>query len=137
MNRVTDKKNMAKGMMTQLPTTDIWHLTLHLPASYCGSYKMVETQQETPDETVLQLGSRFATLVGQADPQNKTPGINVQGNMQESILALDNPLAQGNSLAATFTLGSFSLPNIGSPSNLTVCDCIFLGFLPYNRWAYC
>ncbi len=64
LNRVTDKDNVAKGMMTQLPTTDIWHLTLRLPASYCGSYTMVEIPPETPDETVLQLGSRFASLCG-------------------------------------------------------------------------
>lgn len=64
LNRVTDKDNVAKGMMTQLLTTDIWHLTLRLPASYCGSYTMVEIPPETPDETVLQLGSRFAPLSG-------------------------------------------------------------------------
>lgn len=64
LNRVTDKDNVAKGMMTQLLTTDIWHLTLRLPASYCGSYTMVEIPLETPDVTVLQLGSRFASLSG-------------------------------------------------------------------------
>ncbi|EDR1264031.1 esterase family protein, partial [Salmonella enterica subsp. enterica serovar Miami] len=94
LNRVTDKDNVAKGMMTQLPTTDIWHLTLRLPASYCGSYTMVEIPPETPDETVLQLGSRFASLVGKADPLNSTPGINVRGNAQESVLALDHAPAQ-------------------------------------------
>ncbi|SUF54849.1 enterochelin esterase [Salmonella enterica] len=94
LNRVTDKDNVAKGMMTQLPTTDIWHLTLRLPASYCGSYTMVEIPPDTSDETVLQLGSRFAPLVGQADPLNSTPGINVRGNAQESILALDHASAQ-------------------------------------------
>ncbi|ECO0582756.1 esterase family protein [Salmonella enterica subsp. diarizonae] len=94
LNRVTDKDNVTKGMMTQLPTTDIWHLTLRLPASYCGSYTMVEIPPETPNEKVLQLGSRFASLVGQADPLNSTPGINVRGNAQESILALDHAPAQ-------------------------------------------
>ncbi|EEB1956045.1 DUF3327 domain-containing protein [Salmonella enterica] len=94
LNRVTDKDNLTKGMMTQLPTTDIWHLTLRLPASYCGSYTMVEIPPETPNEKVLQLGSRFASLVGQADPLNSTPGINVRGNTQESILALDHAPAQ-------------------------------------------
>ncbi|EBJ0775102.1 esterase family protein [Salmonella enterica] len=94
LNRVTDKDNVAKGMMTQLPTTDIWHLTLRLPASYCGSYTMVEIPPKTPDETVLQLGSRFASLVGKADPLNSTPGINVRGNVQESVLALDHAPAQ-------------------------------------------
>lgn len=94
LNRVTDKDNVAKGMMTQLPTTDIWHLTLRLPASYCGSYTMVEIPPETPDETVLQLGSRFASLVGKADPLNSAPGINVRGNAQESVLALDHAPAQ-------------------------------------------
>ncbi|ECZ0514886.1 esterase family protein [Salmonella enterica] len=94
LNRVTDKDNVAKGMMTQLPTTDIWHLTLRLPASYCGSYTMVEIPPETPGETVLQLGSRFASLVGKADPLNSAPGINVRGNAQESLLALDHAPAQ-------------------------------------------
>lgn len=94
LNRVTDKDNVTKGMMTQLPTTDIWHLTLRLPASYCGSYTMVEIPPETPDETVLQLGSRFASLAGKADPLNSTPGINVRGNAQESVLALDHAPAQ-------------------------------------------
>lgn len=94
LNRVTDKDNVAKGMMTQLPTTDIWHLTLRLPASYCGSYTMVEIPPETPDETVLQLGSRFASLAGKADPLNSAPGINVRGNAQESVLALDHAPAQ-------------------------------------------
>ncbi|EIC4367556.1 esterase family protein [Salmonella enterica] len=94
LNRVTDKDNVTKGMMTQLPTTDIWHLTLRLPASYCGSYTMVEIPPETPNEKVLQLGSRFASLVGQVDPLNSTPGINVRGNAQESILALDHAPAQ-------------------------------------------
>ncbi|MFW0392624.1 enterochelin esterase domain-containing protein, partial [Klebsiella pneumoniae] len=37
LNRVTDKEHVAKGMMTPLPETDIWTLTLRLPASYCGS----------------------------------------------------------------------------------------------------
>ncbi|EBB1736760.1 TPA: esterase family protein [Salmonella enterica] len=94
LNRVTDKDNVAKGMMTQLPTTDIWHLTLRLPASYCGSYTMVEIPPETPGETVLQLGSRFASIVGKADPLNSAPGINVRGNAQESVLALDHAPAQ-------------------------------------------
>lgn len=94
LNRVTDKDDVAKGMMTQLPTTDIWHLTLRLPASYCGSYTMVEIPPETPGETVLQLGSRFASLVGKADPLNSAPGINVRGNAQESVLALDHAPAQ-------------------------------------------
>ncbi|EEO4247768.1 esterase family protein [Salmonella enterica] len=94
LNRVTDKDNVAKGMMTQLLTTDIWHLTLRLPASYCGSYTMVEIPPETPGETVLQLGSRFASLVGKADPLNSAPGINVRGNAQESVLALDHAPAQ-------------------------------------------
>lgn len=64
LNRVTDKDNVAKGMMTQLPTTDIWHLTLRLPASYCGSYTMVEIPPETPDETVLQLEAVSPPLWG-------------------------------------------------------------------------
>ncbi|EDV8900918.1 esterase family protein [Salmonella enterica] len=94
LNRVTDKNHVAKGMMTSLPATNIWTLTLRLPASYCGSYSMVEIPPGTPAETIAQSGGRFATLAGQADPLNKTPGINVRGSAQESVLALDKAPAQ-------------------------------------------
>ncbi|EKK5503995.1 esterase family protein [Enterobacter hormaechei subsp. xiangfangensis] len=94
LNRVTDKEHVAKGMMTALPATDIWTLTLRLPASYCGSYSLVEIPPGTPAETIAQSGGRFATLVGHADPLNKTPGINVRGSTQESVLALDKAPAQ-------------------------------------------
>lgn len=89
LNRVTDKTNVDKGLMRRLPSSDIWTLTLRLPATYCGSYAIVEIPQETPDEVLSQLGGRFSTLSGQADPLNKTPGINVRGSAEESVLALD------------------------------------------------
>ncbi len=79
LNRVTDKDNVAKGMMTQLLTTDIWHLTLRLPASYCGSYTMVEIPPETPDETVLQLGSRFAPPCRAGGPTEQYAGNKCSG----------------------------------------------------------
>ncbi|WEF28827.1 alpha/beta hydrolase-fold protein [Klebsiella aerogenes] len=94
LNRVTDKEQVAKGLMTQIPATDIWTLTLRLPASYCGSYSLVEIPPGTPEEIVNQLGSRFAALAGQADPLNKTPGIAVRDSAQESVLALDKAPAQ-------------------------------------------
>lgn len=94
LNRVTDKDSLAKGMMQPLPRTDIWHLTLRLPASYCGSYTMVEIPPGTDEDTVSQLGTRFATLAGRADPLNHTPGMNVRGDKLESVLALDNAPAQ-------------------------------------------
>ncbi|VDY39194.1 enterochelin esterase [Salmonella enterica subsp. enterica serovar Daytona] len=136
LNRVTDKDNVAKGMMTQLPTTDIWHLTLRLPASYCGSYTMVEIPPETPDETVLQLGSRFASLVGKADPLNSTPGINVRVMRRSLFWRWIMPRHRRSGQAVALTPGSFSPQNIGSPDNVAVCGCIFLTFLSYNRWAY-
>ncbi len=64
LNRVTDKDNVAKGMMTQLPTTDIWHLTLRLPASYCGSYTMVEIPPEAPDRRCCSLEAVSPPLSG-------------------------------------------------------------------------
>lgn len=42
LNRVTDKKDVKKGLMTHIPSTDIWMLTLVLPASYRGSYSFIE-----------------------------------------------------------------------------------------------
>lgn len=94
LNRVTDKEYVAKGLMTAIPDTGIWTLTLRLPASYCGSYSLVEIPPGTSNETIAHLGGRFAALAGQADPLNKTPGINVRGSAQESVLALDKAPAQ-------------------------------------------
>lgn len=94
LNRITDKSSVAKGMMACLPGTDIWHLTLRLPASYRGSYTMVEIPLGTGDDTILLLGSRLTILVGQADPLNHTQGINVRGDTMESVLALDKAPAQ-------------------------------------------
>ena len=34
LNRVTDKRDVKKGLMTHIPSTNIWTLTLELPASY-------------------------------------------------------------------------------------------------------
>ncbi|WP_348235429.1 enterochelin esterase domain-containing protein, partial [Salmonella enterica] len=65
-----------------------------IPASSCGSYTMDEIAPEAPDETVLQLGSRLASLVGKVDPLNSTPGTNVRGNGQASVLALDQAPAK-------------------------------------------
>ncbi len=75
-------------MMSALPETDIWTLTLRLPASYCGSYSLLEIPGTTT-ETIALSGGRFATLAGKADPLNKMPEINVRGNAKESVLTLD------------------------------------------------
>ncbi|WP_312229132.1 alpha/beta hydrolase-fold protein [Pseudescherichia sp.] len=88
LNRITDKKSVAKGLMTPLPASDVWFLTLRLPASYCGSYTIVEIPDGTGSEQIAQLGSRFSPLSGQADPLNPAVGINVRG-LEESLLALD------------------------------------------------
>lgn len=94
LNRVTDKSDVDKGLMRRLPSSDIWILTLRLPATYCGSYTIVEIPQGTPADALSQLGGRFSPLSGQADPLNKTPGINVRGVERESVLALDQAPAQ-------------------------------------------
>ncbi|WP_447336760.1 catecholate siderophore esterase IroD [Klebsiella variicola] len=94
LNRVTDKEHVAKGMMTPLPETDIWTLTLRLPASYCGSYSLIEIPLGTPAKRIAQAGGRFAALPGHADPLNKTPRISVRGSSQESVLTLDKAPAQ-------------------------------------------
>lgn len=89
LNRVTDKGNFAKGLMTHIPSSDIWTLTLRLPSTYLGSYSIIEIPQGTSPEVISQLGGRFSAFVGQADPLNKASCINVRGVVQESILALD------------------------------------------------
>lgn len=92
LNRVTDKDNVAKGMMTQLPTTDIWHLTLRLPASYCGSYTMVEIPPEPRTRRCCSLEAVSPPLSG-GGPADSTPGI-MFGACAGSVLALDHAPAQ-------------------------------------------
>lgn len=93
LNRVTDKHETEKGMMTQIPQSDVWWLMLNLPATYRGSYTIVEIPQGTDTKSIAELGSRFAPITGLPDPMNKSPGINVRG-FDESILALDHAPAQ-------------------------------------------
>lgn len=88
LNRLTDKKDVDKGMMTNVAGSDIWWLTLEIDALYRGSYTIVEIPLATLPEDVSQLGSRFTPIIGKSDPFNKTPDINVRG-YSESILALD------------------------------------------------
>ena len=38
LNRVTDKEQVAKWLMTQIPATEIWTQTLRQPASDCGRH---------------------------------------------------------------------------------------------------
>jgi len=88
LNRVTDKKDVQKGLMTHIPSTDIWTLTLELPAAYRGSYSFIEIPPEMTSEEISQLGGRFSPLPGQPDPFNKTSEINTRG-FGESVLSLD------------------------------------------------
>ncbi|PJR64095.1 alpha/beta hydrolase-fold protein [Raoultella sp. T31] len=88
LNRVTDKKDVKKGLMTHIPSTDIWTLTLELPASYRGSYSFIEIPPGMTSEEISQLGGRFSPLPGQSDPFNKTSEINIRG-FGESVLSLD------------------------------------------------
>lgn len=88
LNRVTDKIDVKKGLMTHIPLTDIWTLTLELPASYRGSYSFIEIPPGMTSEEISQLGGRFSPLPGQSDPFNKTSEINIRG-FEESVLSLD------------------------------------------------
>lgn len=88
LNRVTDKNDVKKGLMTCIPSTDIWALTLELPASYRGSYSFIEIPSGMTSQEISQLGGRFSPLPGQPDPFNKAPEINIRG-FGESVLSLD------------------------------------------------
>ena len=88
LNHVTDKKDVKKGLMTHIPSTDIWMLTLVLPASYRGSYSFIEIPTDMTQKDIFQLGSRFSPLPGKSDPFNKTAEINIRG-FGESVLSLD------------------------------------------------
>ncbi|MCT4717364.1 alpha/beta hydrolase-fold protein [Enterobacteriaceae bacterium H18W14] len=93
LNRVTDKKDVKKGFMTRIPSTDIWILTLELPSSYRGSYSFIEIPSGMPSEEISQLGGRFSLLPGMPDPFNKASEINIRG-FGESVLSLDLAPAQ-------------------------------------------
>ena len=92
LNRVTDKANVEKGMMTRAGDSDIWTLTLRLPATYRGTYTFTEIPAQAQAEQVALLGGRRAALAGQADPLNPA-AISVRGQ-RESVLALDLAPAQ-------------------------------------------
>ena len=62
LNRVTDKRDVKKGLMTHIPSTNIWTLTLELPASYRGSYSFIEIPPEMPQEDISQLGGQLLTV---------------------------------------------------------------------------
>ncbi|NUU67307.1 esterase family protein [Enterobacteriaceae bacterium BIT-l23] len=94
LNRITDKERVGQGLMNRLPSSDIWWLTLRLPASYCGSYTMTEIPPDTAPEALSQLGTRFTPFTGQPDSLNRQPGIRVRGGGRESVLALDLAPAQ-------------------------------------------
>lgn len=93
LNRITDKQQVGKGMMTRLPSSDIWTLTLRLPATYRGSYTLTEIPPGTATQTLAQLGTRFTPFPGQPDPLNGDPGMRMRGG-RESVLALDQAPAQ-------------------------------------------
>jgi len=88
LNRVTDKERIGLGMLSRIPASDIWALTLRLPASYRGSYTFTEIPSGTSTEQLAQLGTRSPPFPGQADPLSKASGITLRGN-KESVLALD------------------------------------------------
>lgn len=87
LNRITDKKDVAKGMMTHIPSTDIWVLTLPLPAAWRGSYSFIEIPADLSSAGIAQLGGRFSPLAGQPDPFNNASVINLRG-YGESVLSL-------------------------------------------------
>jgi enterochelin esterase-like enzyme len=103
LNRVTDKINVPMGLMTHIPSSDIWTLTLRLPATYRGTYTFTEIPLGTSPEVVARLGGRFTPFVGQPDPLNKACGINVRGVAEESILALDKAPEQPEWAGAPLT----------------------------------
>ncbi|MBJ3815663.1 esterase family protein [Shimwellia pseudoproteus] len=94
LNRVTDKNNVAQGMMTPLPLHDIWILTLRLPASYCGSYTFTEIPATASAASISLLGTRDSALPGQPDPLNTSPQMASRDDLRHSVLALDRAPSQ-------------------------------------------
>ncbi|WP_170175760.1 alpha/beta hydrolase-fold protein [Propionibacterium australiense] len=94
LNRVTDKSNAAQGLMTRLSGSDVWSLTLSLPASYRGSYTFSEIPLGTLADCIPLLGTRWSPLENRLDPFNPSPPLYGRGTRQASILALDEAPAQ-------------------------------------------
>jgi enterochelin esterase-like enzyme len=90
LNRITDKEHVAAGMMARHPGSDIWTVTLRLPASYRGSYTFTEIPVGTPKDVVALLGGRRPPFPSLSDPFSQTPKICVRGTEQETVLALDH-----------------------------------------------
>ncbi|PWW11785.1 alpha/beta hydrolase-fold protein [Mangrovibacter plantisponsor] len=93
LNRVTDKDQVARGMLQNLPGTDIWFLTLQLPATYCGSYTFTEIPPGVAEQQLVLVGGRNTPFASQPDAFNTALGIRLHGG-GESVLSLDKADAQ-------------------------------------------
>lgn len=94
LNRVTDKDNWRSGLMTQVPGSDLWWLSLRLPADHRGSYRFTEVPLDAQAQVVARLGWRGAPLPAWPDPFNRLPGINGGGIGQASVVAMDRAPGQ-------------------------------------------
>ncbi len=89
LNRVTDKDNVARGMLEHLPGTDVWFLTLRVPATYCGSYTFTEIPPGVSEQQLALIGGRNTPFASQPDALNTAAAIRVHGGSYESVLRLD------------------------------------------------
>ncbi|MBE6477757.1 MAG: DUF3327 domain-containing protein [Propionibacteriaceae bacterium] len=93
LNRVTDKSDARKGLMTRVGE-DAWALTLLLPATYRGSYTFSEIPRGMLAECLPRLGTRWSGLENHSDPFNTAPRLHGRGTLEASVLALDQAPAQ-------------------------------------------
>lgn len=68
MNRISDKRNLPRGLMERVPGTELWVLTLELPPALCASYSFVPIEGDIPELTPPPEHGRYP---GFLDPGNR------------------------------------------------------------------
>ncbi|GAA1079358.1 alpha/beta hydrolase-fold protein [Nocardiopsis composta] len=85
-NRVTDKQRHAEGEMAPIPGTDVWGLTLDLPAALRFSYGFTPRPPGTPPSAPALPGEGPGTL---PDPLNRSRPLRADGPLGLSVFAGD------------------------------------------------
>lgn len=90
INRVTDKDQVARGLMRPVGDTGIWRVGLDLPADLRVSYGFAEIPAGADLEAVLPtLGGRRPAYVAGPDPAHHGLPLVGDGGDPSSVLALD------------------------------------------------
>ncbi len=87
LNRVTDKKDVKKGLMTQSlrQISGCWHWCYQL---HIGALLIYRNSHRYDTKRHISTRKRFSPLPGKSDPFNKTAEINIEDSENQSFLLI-------------------------------------------------